>query len=168
MGAHLQSHTSLASQCKASACTCSTSFSIYSPAPGISWARKQLLEFQPPQRIWTAVFLQCLQSFSRTWWTFEQNKAFNKVTRVPHFWGLYVVVMLATGLQRMTRALKPWQNCVAGSLRSANENWIPLCTHSSFYSVGLTGISSVLLCFKCQIESLENVFSLDVLVICTL
>uniref|UniRef100_A0A8C1WJP0 Ceramide transporter 1a n=1 Tax=Cyprinus carpio TaxID=7962 RepID=A0A8C1WJP0_CYPCA len=31
-------------------------------------------------------------------------------------------------------ALKPWQNWVAGSLQSANENWIPLCTHSSFYS----------------------------------
>ncbi|KAI2664421.1 Ceramide transfer protein [Labeo rohita] len=33
-------------------------------------------------------------------------------------------------------ALKPWQIWVAGSLRSANENWIPLCTHSSFYSEG--------------------------------
>uniref|UniRef100_A0A672MJR3 Collagen type IV alpha-3-binding protein-like n=1 Tax=Sinocyclocheilus grahami TaxID=75366 RepID=A0A672MJR3_SINGR len=31
-------------------------------------------------------------------------------------------------------ALKPWQSWVAGSLQSANENWIPLCTHSSFYS----------------------------------
>lgn len=34
--------------------------------------------------------------------------------------------------------MKPWQDWVAGSLQSANENWIPLCTHSSFYSVGLT------------------------------
>lgn len=64
-------------------------------------------------------------------------------------------------------ALKPLQNWVTRSLQSAKENWIPLCTHSSFYSVGLTCFCSVhwlfaaTFCFKSQIESLENVFNLD-------
>lgn len=67
-------------------------------------------------------------------------------------------------------ALKPWQIWVAGSLRSANENWIPLCTHSSFYSVGLTCFCSVhwlfAFCFECQVESFENVFLVLTCFIC--